>query len=417
VIGAPGTATDFALDTSEIAALADGFSGITIGRSGGTHAITVNAVTFTDPVTIRAPSGRIIVAGLITGTGNASIFLDSSQSVGQQITLNAGITTAGQLISLDNVVLGADVTLDTTNAGASPAGANITFRTTTINADSAANNRALTLTAGTGGAVTLPGAVGGTEALGALTVSSSNTVTVAAVTTTGNIQLNAQNDITLSGALNAGAGTVTIAANKDGTGAEGFTMNAGSSITSTNATASAVTINVNAAGGGTGGAALGDITTGSGGTITVFTDTGGNTTGGSITQAAGTALDVGSGTVSLTTPTAGTSGIGTAAAPIQITADTIITTAGSGGVFIAKSGGATVTATGGGVGQALSDFNLEIMSVALSVLKEAPLAALKAVVAPTELVLNPTGFFLPIEIFTVEGGGLRLPAGLITEPE
>ena len=76
----------------------------------------------------------------------------------------------------------------------------------------------------------------------------------------------------------------------DGAGAQGFTMNAGSSITTTNATAGAVQINVNAAGGGTGTAALRDITA-IGGTVSVATNAGGNTTGGAITQTAGTSIE------------------------------------------------------------------------------------------------------------------------------
>ncbi len=361
VIGAAGAASDFALSATEIATLTDGFSDITIGRSSGTHAITVNAATFTDAVTIQAPSGRIIVAGPITGTGNASIRLDSSQAVGQQITLNAGITTAGQLISLDDVVLGANVVLDTTNAGGSPAGADITFRTTTINADSAANNRALTLTAGTGGTVTLPSTVGETQALGALTVSSANTMTVSAVTTTGNIVANAQNGITLNGAIDAGLGTVTIAANQDGAGAEGFSMAAGSSIATTNATAGAVTINVNAAGGGTGAAALRSITTGSGGTLTVATSTG-NTGGGSITQAQGTLLNAGAasftaGAAAITLTNAGNDFTGA----VSLTGGTTqVTDANALTLGTLDTGALTVTATGalnlgqGTVGGALS---------------------------------------------------------------
>src|SRR5207247_2422596 len=57
VIGAAGASTDFALSTTEIAALTAGFSGITIGRSDGSGAGTVNAVTFNDPVTIQSPAG------------------------------------------------------------------------------------------------------------------------------------------------------------------------------------------------------------------------------------------------------------------------------------------------------------------------------------------------------------------------
>src|SRR5204862_2251856 len=102
----------------------------------------------------------------------------------------------------------------------------------------------------------------------------------------------------------------------------------------------------NAAGGGTGGAALGSVTTP--GTLTVATDTGANTSGGSITQAAGTLLDAV--TIALRTPTAGASGIGTAVAPMLTRAGTITATAGSGGVFITEADGAVFTATATGAG-------------------------------------------------------------------
>jgi len=316
-IGIAGGAGAFSLSSSDLANLTDGFSSITIGRPNGSGVITINAATFNDPVTIQAPSGRIIVAGPITGTGNASIFLNSSESVGQQITLNAGITTAGQLISLDNVVLGADVTLDTTNAGASPAGGNITFRTTTIDADSAANSRALTLTAGTGGAVTLPSAVGGTEALGSLTVSSSNTVTAAAVTTSGNIVLNSLNAVSLAGAVNAGTGTITL------TGGS-IVQNANVSTAGTGAiTATATTGSITMADGtiSSTAAGTGDITYTAAGTITLATLSAGgaatvNSTGGSILDGNIAPLNVA--TSAGATLQAGGGVIGTLVAPIDV---------------------------------------------------------------------------------------------------
>jgi hypothetical protein len=81
--------------------------------------------------------------------------------------------------------------------------------------------------------------------------------------------------ITLSANVGgAGSGTVTVNTNTNGAGADNFTMAAGSSITTTNATGSAVAINVNAATGGTGGAALRGITTGSRCTIAVATNSG-----------------------------------------------------------------------------------------------------------------------------------------------
>jgi hypothetical protein len=314
-IGIAGGAGAFSLSSSDLANVTDGFSSITIGRSNGSGVITINAVTFNDPVTIQAPSGPIIVAGPITGTGNASIFLNSSDSVGQQITLNAGITTAGQLISLDNVVLGADVTLDTTNAGASPAGANITFRTTTIDADSAANSRALTLTAGTAGAVTLPSAVGGTEALGSLTVSSSS-VTVAAVTTSGNIGLTTGAPLTVAGPIASGTGAIDLVGSRivqNANVSTGGTGNVTATATVGSITMADGTVTTAAGTGAVSYQAPGPITLGlltaPSGAVTV------NSTGGSILDGNTAALNILAGTGA--TLTAG-SVIGTLVAPIDV---------------------------------------------------------------------------------------------------
>ncbi|MBI4970896.1 MAG: hypothetical protein HZC17_03550 [Candidatus Omnitrophica bacterium] len=64
-------------------ALVDGFSNIIIGRADGTGLVTVNAISFSDPVTIRSPmaGGAIQVDGEITGTGNSSITLTTDGNV------------------------------------------------------------------------------------------------------------------------------------------------------------------------------------------------------------------------------------------------------------------------------------------------------------------------------------------------
>ena len=68
------------------------------------------------------------------GLGNGSVTLTGGTGA-TPITLNSGITTAGNAITLnDNVGLGANVTLDSTNGGGSPAGATISV-TGTVNAD------------------------------------------------------------------------------------------------------------------------------------------------------------------------------------------------------------------------------------------------------------------------------------------
>ncbi len=132
-------------------------------------------------------------------------------------------------------------------------------------------------------------------------------------TTAGNITLNSPNTVSLSGAVNAGSGIVSINANNDGAGAQNFTMNAGSSIATTNTGANAVQVIVNNVTGGTGAASLrGSITTGNGGTATVSTrgqaGVGGNTTGGAITQGAVLTVNTGAaGTVALATGAAASS--------------------------------------------------------------------------------------------------------------
>ncbi|WP_143559259.1 beta strand repeat-containing protein, partial [Alkalispirochaeta americana] len=168
-IGIAGGAGDFSLTQAEIDRLQDGFASITIGRDNGEHNITINPATFIDPVVFRTPDGgSITVAGQITGADNASLTFNGS---GVTTTLNADVVTAGNPVTFDDaVILGANVTIDTTDGSNEPDGADITFNVT-IDADAVANNRTLALIAGTGN-VTLSGAVGGTQPLGVLTVSS-----------------------------------------------------------------------------------------------------------------------------------------------------------------------------------------------------------------------------------------------------
>ena len=117
---------------------------------------------------IRSPlGGTITVNGAITGVDDASVTITGA---GSTTVLNAGITTAGNFIQINDAVqLGANVTLDTTNGGASAAGANIGI-TGTTNADAAANDRTLTLRAGTGGVIRLGGTVRGSQPLNTLTI-------------------------------------------------------------------------------------------------------------------------------------------------------------------------------------------------------------------------------------------------------
>ncbi|MGH7164450.1 MAG: OmpA family protein, partial [Nitrospiraceae bacterium] len=208
-IGIAGGAGGLSLSGASLANLTDGFSSITIGRSNGTGTMTVNAVTFNDPVTLQSPAGgTIAVNGQITGAGNASVTLD-----GVATTLGANIVTAGNPITInDPVTLSAPVTLDAANAGGAPAGANLTVAGTMNGA------QALTLQAGTSGTIALNGAIGGITPVAGLTIGNAGDVTFAGnVITTGNLMQTAGtgtttlNGATVGGTLSFTTNAITLA--------------------------------------------------------------------------------------------------------------------------------------------------------------------------------------------------------------
>ena len=116
-------------------------------------------MTVGDPVTFRSPQagGSITVNGQITAVDNATVTFDTPT-----LNLNGDIVTAGEAVTItDDLVLTTNLTIDTTDAAA-------TCRRCGHNASAvrsmrtlAANNRTLTLMAGTGGDITFTGVVGG----------------------------------------------------------------------------------------------------------------------------------------------------------------------------------------------------------------------------------------------------------------
>ncbi|MEQ8999422.1 MAG: filamentous hemagglutinin N-terminal domain-containing protein [Coleofasciculus sp. B1-GNL1-01] len=116
----------FDITEADLEAL-DGFDPIIIGQENSSSSITINDVTFDNSVKIQSPQGSITVDGNITGTGNASIELNSANT-----TLNANITTDGQDIIVGNtpnpiensVWIGTDLVVLSTGSGQ---GGDITF--------------------------------------------------------------------------------------------------------------------------------------------------------------------------------------------------------------------------------------------------------------------------------------------------
>lgn len=344
--------------------------------SGGTISITNNGANVASAITQIAAtalnvgaSGVINLAVLATGTNAIGAVVTNILTTAASGVLNlvlgsggAFVTNTGDLTLSTPTVTAANYPLSVISTGTltlpaanlSTGTGNLTFRS---NGGSLTTNGNLTTGTGT---LTLVGATGltighvltsGTGPIG-LSTTTSGDVTLnssgSILSTSGTLTLSALDNVVLSGVINEGSGLVGINANQDGSGSQGLTMNVGSSVTTTNATATAVGVTVNTAGGGSGGAQLTSIKTGNGGTLTVSTAPGANTTGGSITQLSGGLLDTNAtgatalGTIVLTTPTGNASGIGTAVNNIQTRAGALITLlTGSGGAFITNTGNAS----------------------------------------------------------------------------
>lgn len=208
------------LTIAELGFLTNGFTQITIGREdNGAHAIVTGPITFRDPVRILTPfGGSVTVNAAMVGNDNASILIDGPDAT---TTLNAGITTNGTNITIDDsVIVGADVTLSTQGGVGAPKGGNISIAGTTNGANS------LTLDAGLG-SVLLEGIVGGSTPLASLTATGAS-ITIPSVTTSGFQAYNgatiaagasptfttggaAGNDISFNGTLNASGDVVANA--------------------------------------------------------------------------------------------------------------------------------------------------------------------------------------------------------------
>jgi len=246
-------------------AIAAGWTG------GGTNTVTGPTAGVTQLV-LLTNSGADALADVSTGSIPLTVNGTGSVAVNGPVASDASVTIAGVTdITGTGSIAGSTLALSASNG----------IGTSTQRLSTSAT--ALVVSAGNGGAflaeangADLTGTVTGTGNLDV--VNAAGTLNVAGPTSTvnGNILFTSADAVTIGADLNAGAGTIAIAANTDGAGAQGYDQK-GASLLTTNATAGAVSITVNTAGGGTGDAVigLGSIGTNAGGTITVASN-GGN---------------------------------------------------------------------------------------------------------------------------------------------
>lgn len=249
---------------------------ITIATGGGATLVQCSAPNCNDnsnrtiaPATIAASATNVALCAQRNATSsitvtnpvtmnNAGVSLTltaGSTNVGT-INLNANITTRGAAIGLTGVtVVGANVTLDTTNAGGSSGGGNINF-SNTVNGS---GSRTLTCTGGTGGIVTFMGAVGGTTALASITATGATITQSSTARATGAISYTGTSEIDIGGNVTTSGGAITMtgpviltnAPTFDSTNAGGTA--AGATITFTNTVNGATSLTMRA---GTGGNAV-----------------------------------------------------------------------------------------------------------------------------------------------------------------
>ncbi|QQS08001.1 MAG: filamentous hemagglutinin N-terminal domain-containing protein [Phycisphaerales bacterium] len=155
-VGNIGSSPELDLSLDELAHLVNGFESVTIGRADGTGTIRIaQAISTMNPLIFRTPGGLIDVASAIRADENDAFLA----FVGATL-LSQNVTTAGTSLAFYGpVTLGADVSLDTTDSGGVAEGADI-FIDAPLNADSATNRRTLTLTAGSGGEVSIRAGAG-----------------------------------------------------------------------------------------------------------------------------------------------------------------------------------------------------------------------------------------------------------------
>ncbi len=184
-IGIAGALGTLQLSTADLNALHKNFSEIRIGRADGFGKISINEVSFKDPIVFLSPAlgGSILVAGAIHGLVDASITILGS---GHTTTLMAGIDTNGRDILIDDaVILGTDVALTT--------GGGDVHVTGDVNG---AHN--LSITAGDGN-ITFDGALGNTDAVGSGSGLALNFSTSSTKMTTFNSSIRANEGIRMTG--------------------------------------------------------------------------------------------------------------------------------------------------------------------------------------------------------------------------
>jgi filamentous hemagglutinin family protein len=229
----------FALDTTEIGRIQDGWNQINIGRTGSTVTSNMGDTTWNDPVNFRNTVGRSITT--LTGAGNASITF-----TGGWADVLGNITTAGQTIDVSAAGLflpgtgylinsnGGNILLNNLNVPGTgngltvtSAGGNISLGAIYTSCCGSAVGKTLAFDAGSGN-ISFTNTISGDYNLNASAANISFPATLSS-TAIGNVSLTSTNSLTLP-SINA----ATILARTTGTNSD-ITIPVGKVLTATGA--------------------------------------------------------------------------------------------------------------------------------------------------------------------------------------
>ncbi|MBS0653511.1 MAG: filamentous hemagglutinin N-terminal domain-containing protein, partial [Verrucomicrobia bacterium] len=372
----------------------------------------------------RNANSSITVTDAVTmaNTGISLTLTAGSTNVGA-INLNNNITTRGGAISLVGVVsVGANVALDTTNAGGTPGGSSISF-SNTVDGSGA---RTLSLNGGTSGVISMPSAVGATTPLASLTATgatitqSSTAKTTGALSYTGTAAINVNGNITTSGGTIGMTGPVTIANNPVLDTTNGGTTPAGAGISFSSTINGGTGLTLNA---GTGGTAALTGAIGAGTALTSLTATGATITQSSTAKTTGALSYTGSSAINVNgniTTSGGTIGmtgpVTIANNPVFDTTNGGATPAGAGISFSSTINGATSLTLKSGTGGTAAMTGAVGAGTALSSLTATGATVTQGSTAKTTGALSYTGS-TAINLggnITTSGNSISLLTGPVT---